>query len=106
MSTSAAVEALVVGAGVAGLAAARDLAAAGMRPLVVDANPRPGGVMQTGEVDGYRVESGPNTFQAKAPFCAFASRHGLWPLVVASAPPTDQVASVVGTVDPDLILAG
>jgi oxygen-dependent protoporphyrinogen oxidase len=80
------VEVLVVGAGIAGLAAARDLAAAGVRPLVVDANPRPGGVMQTVVVDGYRMEAGPNTFQARAPLCAFADRHGLWPVLALAAP--------------------
>ncbi|MEE2672499.1 MAG: protoporphyrinogen oxidase [Myxococcota bacterium] len=84
--SSADVEVLVVGAGVAGLAAARDLAAAGMRPLVVDANPQPGGVMQTLAVDGYRMEAGPNTFQARASFCAFADRHDLWPGLVEAAP--------------------
>ena len=65
----------MVGAGIAGLAAARDLAAAGVRPLVVDANPSPGGVMQTVEKHGYRVEAGPNSFLARGPFCAFADRH-------------------------------
>lgn len=71
-------EVVVLGAGIAGLAAARELAAAGRTPWVVDPGDRPGGVMQTDAIDGYRVETGPNTFQAKAPFCAFASRHGLW----------------------------
>ncbi len=80
------VEVLVVGAGIAGLAAARDLAAAGVRPLVVDANPHPGGVMQTVVADGYRMEAGPNTFQARAPLCAFADRHGLWPALALAAP--------------------
>lgn len=85
MST-ADVEVLVVGAGIAGLAAARDLVAAGVRPLVVDANPHAGGVMQTLAVDGYRMEAGPNTFQARPPFCAFANRHDLWPALVEAAP--------------------
>ena len=38
------------------------------------------------EAEGYRVEAGPNTFLAKAPFCAFATRHGLWPLLEAAEP--------------------
>lgn len=84
--TSPDVEVLVVGAGIAGLAAARDLAAAGIRPMVVDANPRPGGVMQTVAVDGYRMEAGPNTFQARGPLCAFADRHGLGSALVEAAP--------------------
>ena len=80
------VEVLVIGAGIAGLAAARDLAAAGVRPLVVDANPQPGGVMQTLAVDGYRMEAGPNSFQARAPLCAFVDRHGLWPALIEANP--------------------
>ena len=84
--SSADVEVLIVGAGIAGLAAARDLAAAGVSPLVVDANPHPGGVMQTIAVDGYRMEAGPNTFRAHAPFCAFADRRELWPALVEAAP--------------------
>ncbi len=80
------VEVLVVGAGIAGLAAARDLATAGLHPLVVDAGRQPGGVMQTDEVDGYRIEAGPNTFQAKPGFCDFADRHDLWAGLVAATP--------------------
>jgi len=80
------VEVLVIGAGIAGLAAARDLAAAGVRPLVVAADPEPGGVMQTIAVDGYRMEAGPNTFQARASLCAFADRHGLWPTLIEARP--------------------
>lgn len=77
---------LVVGAGIAGLAAARDLAAAGMRPLVADAGPQPGGVMQTIAEAGYKMEAGPNTFQARPPLCAFADRHGLWPALIPASP--------------------
>jgi len=80
------VEVLVVGAGIAGLAAARDRAAAGVRPRVLEAGPEPGGVMRTVEVDGYRMEAGPNTFQAKPDFCAFADRHDLWGGLVVAAP--------------------
>jgi oxygen-dependent protoporphyrinogen oxidase len=80
------VEVLVVGAGLAGLAAARELAAAGVRPRVVDAGSRPGGVVQTDSVAGYRVEAGPNTLLARPAFCAFASRHDLWPALVVASP--------------------
>jgi len=79
-------EVVVVGAGIAGLAAARELAAAGLTPLVVDPNERPGGVMQTDSIDGYRVETGPNTFQAKPPLCAFATRHDLWSELLQAQP--------------------
>jgi oxygen-dependent protoporphyrinogen oxidase len=90
------VEVLVVGAGVAGLAAARDLAAAGVPVLVVDANERPGGVMQTLEIDGYAMEAGPNTFVARAGFCAFADRHALWPCLLAATPESRRRSIVRG----------
>jgi oxygen-dependent protoporphyrinogen oxidase len=80
------VEALVVGAGVAGLAAARDLSRAGVGVLIVDANSRPGGVMQTDSIDGYRVETGPNTFQAKPALWSFVRRHGLEASLRAASP--------------------
>jgi oxygen-dependent protoporphyrinogen oxidase len=80
------IEALVVGAGVAGLAAARDLSRAGVGVLIVDANSRPGGVMQTDSIDGYRVETGPNTFQAKPALWSFVRRHGLEASLRAASP--------------------
>lgn len=80
------VEVLVVGAGIAGLAAARDLSRAGVEVLVVDANSRPGGVMQTDSIDGYRVEAGPNTFQAKPALWSFVRRHGLEARLQAASP--------------------
>lgn len=90
------VEAVVIGAGVAGLAAARDLAASGVRPVVVDANPQPGGVMQTLSRDGYRVEAGPNSFLARPPFCAFADRHALWSELAAASPESRRRSLVRG----------
>jgi oxygen-dependent protoporphyrinogen oxidase len=90
------VDAVVVGAGVAGLAAARELARAGRAVLVVDANARPGGVMQTDAIDGYRVETGPNTFQAKPALCAFVRRHGLEASLCAAAPESRRRSLYVG----------
>jgi oxygen-dependent protoporphyrinogen oxidase len=61
------VGAVVVGAGVAGLAAGLALQGVVREVLVVDASDRPGGVMRTDHVGGYVGERGPNTFQLKAP---------------------------------------
>lgn len=47
---------VVVGAGVAGLAAARHLARAGLRPLVLEAATGIGGRMSTEKVDGFRLD--------------------------------------------------
>jgi oxygen-dependent protoporphyrinogen oxidase len=57
------VAAVVVGAGVAGLAAALELQRGTNEVVLVDASDRPGGVMRTDHVAGYVVERGPNTFR-------------------------------------------
>lgn len=49
---------LVVGAGLAGLACARDLAAAGLRTLVLEASDGVGGRVRTDVVDGFRLDRG------------------------------------------------
>ena len=49
---------VVVGAGLAGLACARHLAAAGVEPLVVDASDAVGGRVRTDVVDGFRLDRG------------------------------------------------
>jgi len=69
--------AVVVGGGIAGLAAGLALQRHVSEVLVVDSSDRPGGVMRTDHVEGYVVERGPNTFQAKAPMLAGLREHGL-----------------------------
>jgi oxygen-dependent protoporphyrinogen oxidase len=72
MSGSAArVDAVVAGAGIAGLAAALELQTAGDEVTLIDPSDRPGGVMRTDHVNGYVVERGPNTTLVKAPMRAF-----------------------------------
>jgi oxygen-dependent protoporphyrinogen oxidase len=63
-------EAVVVGAGIAGLAAALELEKTTSEVVVLEAADRPGGVMRTDHVGGYVVERGPNTLQLKAPMYA------------------------------------
>ncbi|MFF3449317.1 FAD-dependent oxidoreductase [Streptomyces sp. NPDC002667] len=50
------VDVVVVGAGVAGLAAARHLTGAGLRTAVLEAAPDVGGRMSTEKVDGFRLD--------------------------------------------------
>ena len=50
------VDIVVVGAGVAGLAAARHLTGAGLRTAVLEAAPHVGGRMSTEKVDGFRLD--------------------------------------------------
>ncbi|MFE3205426.1 NAD(P)/FAD-dependent oxidoreductase [Embleya sp. NPDC059237] len=51
-------EVIVVGAGLAGLSAARTVAAAGVPVTVLEAGDRPGGRVRTDVVDGFRVDRG------------------------------------------------
>ncbi|WP_329131606.1 NAD(P)/FAD-dependent oxidoreductase [Streptomyces sp. NBC_00670] len=58
---------LVVGAGVAGLACARDLAAAGRSVLVVEASDDVGGRMRSDRLDGFVVDRGFQVFNTSYP---------------------------------------
>ncbi|MDQ0785485.1 NAD(P)/FAD-dependent oxidoreductase [Streptomyces sp. B3I8] len=58
---------LVVGAGVAGLACARDLAAAGRSVRVLEASDDVGGRMRTDRVDGFVVDRGFHVFNTSYP---------------------------------------
>lgn len=70
--------AVVVGAGVTGLAAAVDLVDAGVEVTLVDAAPQAGGKIRTEHVDGFLVEHGPDSFVSYRPAAAaLASRFGL-----------------------------
>lgn len=51
-------EVLIIGGGLAGLAAARRLVAAGVRPLLVEAQPEVGGRVTTDSVDGFLLDRG------------------------------------------------
>jgi oxygen-dependent protoporphyrinogen oxidase len=57
------VGAVVVGAGIAGLAAALELQCHVREIVLLDASDRPGGVLRTDHAAGYVVERGPNTFR-------------------------------------------
>ena len=80
------VQALVVGAGAAGLGAAHALAARGVETLVLEAGPQPGGVIQSGRAGGYLFERGPNTMTVKAPVLELVRRLGLEARLVPADP--------------------
>ncbi|MDC7123483.1 protoporphyrinogen oxidase [Cellulomonas fimi] len=58
-------DAVVVGGGVAGLVAARDLAAAGLRTVVLDADAEPGGAVRGHTVAGLRLDAGAESFATR-----------------------------------------
>ena len=76
----------MVGAGIAGLAAAVELQQHVRDVVVIDPSDRPGGVMRTDHVGGYVIERGPNTFQVKAPMLASLRRDGLDPALLRALP--------------------
>ena len=58
---------VVVGGGITGLVAARDLAAAGVPVTLVEAGGRLGGKILTERIDGFLVEAGPDSFLTTRP---------------------------------------
>ena len=83
---TAQVEAVVVGAGIAGLAAALELQSAGCDVFVVDPSDRPGGVMRTDHRKGYVTESGPATALVRGPMLDFLAKRGLDDGLLRAAP--------------------
>lgn len=55
-------DAVIIGGGLAGLAAAKTLAAAGLKPLVLEAQPELGGRVATDSVDGFLLDRGFQVF--------------------------------------------
>jgi oxygen-dependent protoporphyrinogen oxidase len=70
------VGAVVVGGGIAGLAAALELQGSVTEVFLIDASDRPGGMLRTDHVSGFVVERGPNTFQLREPARGFIASLG------------------------------
>ena len=83
---SADLDVVVIGAGAAGLAAAHELRARGREVLVLEANDRPGGVMQAGTKEGFTFDRGPNTFRLTGPARALLETAGVLDAVVKASP--------------------
>src|SRR5262245_27660790 len=80
------VEVAVVGAGVAGLAAAATLRRAGRDVVVLEAAARAGGAACSERIEGHLVERGPSTFRVPAAMAAFLRAHDLDRLLVPASP--------------------
>jgi oxygen-dependent protoporphyrinogen oxidase len=59
--------AAVVGGGITGLVAGRELQRAGMDVVLLEAAPEPGGVIATRAIEGVAVEGGPDSFLVRDP---------------------------------------
>ncbi len=79
--------AIVVGAGVSGLAAALALQERGLNPVVLESSMTPGGCVASVEQEGYLCESGPNSFRLSRPESAeWMGRHGILDAAIDAAP--------------------
>jgi protoporphyrinogen/coproporphyrinogen III oxidase len=58
---------VIIGGGISGLSCAWYLAKGGVAPVIVEARPRLGGVIQTERVEGCVIEAGPDSFLSAKP---------------------------------------
>jgi protoporphyrinogen/coproporphyrinogen III oxidase len=56
---------IIIGAGITGLTAAYEAQRRGLRPLVLEASARAGGLIHTDRVDGFTIEAGPDSVLAQ-----------------------------------------
>jgi protoporphyrinogen/coproporphyrinogen III oxidase len=71
------VEALVVGAGISGLTTAYGLQKSGVAVRILESSPRPGGVIQSLQRDGYLLECGPQSFSGNSAIASLCKDLGI-----------------------------
>jgi oxygen-dependent protoporphyrinogen oxidase len=82
------IDLVIVGGGIAGLAAAWEAQRRGVRPLVLEAAPRPGGVIVTEHVRGFVIDGGPDSILVQKPAAVELCRElGIADRLVATQPP-------------------
>lgn len=90
------VQALVVGAGISGLATAYALQKAGVSTLIVESAARPGGVIRSVERDGYLLECGPQSFSGNASITAISKELEILDLRVLADPKAPRYVLIDG----------
>jgi protoporphyrinogen/coproporphyrinogen III oxidase len=70
-------EALVIGAGISGLTTAYALSKSGIAVRVLESAPRPGGVIQSIQRDGYLLECGPQSFSGNGAITSICKDLGI-----------------------------
>jgi len=79
---------IVIGAGITGLTAGYELTRRGCRPLLLEAAPRAGGLIQTDRADGFTIEAGPDSVLASKPAALDLARElGLGASIQTVRPP-------------------
>src|SRR5258708_33836030 len=81
-------EAVIVGAGIAGLSAAHELTRSGVACVVLERAPRAGGVIFSEQVDGFTMDGGPDSLLVQKPAGIEICREiGLGDRLVPTKPP-------------------
>ena len=92
---------VVVGAGIAGLAAAYELHARGTRFRVLEARPRAGGLILTERADGFTIDAGPDSLLVQKPAAiTLCDELGLSARLVPTLPPRTAYILRAGTLYP------
>ena len=92
---------VVVGAGIAGLAAAYELHARGTRFQLLEARPRAGGLILTERADGFTIDAGPDSLLVRKPAAiALCDELGLSARLVPTLPPRTAFILRAGTLYP------
>lgn len=90
------IEALVVGAGISGLATAYALQKSGVAVRIVEAATRPGGVIQSVKRDGYLLECGPQSFSGNGTISSICKDLGILPERVLADPKAARYVLIDG----------
>ncbi len=98
MSTQ--VQALVVGAGISGLATAYALQKSQVATLTLDAAQRPGGVIKSVQRDGYLIECGPQSFSGNRSITAICEELDLLEERVLADPKAPRFVLINGKLQP------
>jgi oxygen-dependent protoporphyrinogen oxidase len=87
-ATTPAVDVVVIGGGIAGLATAYELARCGVPFVLLERGPRVGGVILSEEIDGYTIDGGPDALLTQKPEgIRLCEEIGLGDRLVATKPP-------------------
>ena len=94
------VQALVVGAGISGLASAFALQKSGILTIVVDSAARPGGVIHSVKREGYLLECGPQSFSGNSAIASISSDLGLQSERLLADPKAPRYVLINGKLQP------
>jgi len=90
------VQALVVGGGISGLVCAYALQKAGFEVLLAEASPRPGGVINSVQQDGFLLELGPQSFSGTSQLRTLCGELGIADQLLEAPPRAPRYVLVDG----------